>query len=321
MTTAPNTGLTFQNANSLRSDELYAELINYLDVWLNCSVLAVGQAAPTGTEVDGDRYIVGIGTGMFTGHDGELAIKFSGTWFFFAPPTAGVPIIKNLDDGYDWECIAGVWAQKTSSGVGAFEDLSDVDVTGLADGDMMVWNATAGKWVPAAPSGGGVSGSMALLDALYEPPIASLVPIMTGPSAPSGTAFGDATYAAPWNVFSAREGGGWVAYGLPNSMGYQFTTAQVVKSYAIAPWMVDTVSARWIRTWKLQGSNDGVTYTDVDSRNINGRSWAAGAYRYFSCASNSTAYLYYRLYITANNGDGFAGIHRLELYDVDITAL
>lgn len=119
MTTAPNTGLTFQNANSMRTDELYAELINYLDTWLNCSVLAVGQAAPIGTEVDGDRYIIGTGTGLFVGHNGKLAIKFSGTWFFFAPPTAGVPIVKNLDDGTDWENVGGVWAAKAGGAGGS----------------------------------------------------------------------------------------------------------------------------------------------------------------------------------------------------------
>jgi len=37
-----------------------------------------------------------------------------------------------------------------------YADLSDVDTTGIADGDMMVWDATAGEWVPAAvPAGGG----------------------------------------------------------------------------------------------------------------------------------------------------------------------
>lgn len=161
MTTAPNTGLTFQNANSLRTDELYAELINYLDAWLNCGVLAVGQAAPTGTEVDGDRYIIGTGTGPFVGHDGKLAIKFSGTWFFFAPPAAGIPIVKNLSDGTDWECVAGVWTEKASGGASAYDALSDVDTTGLADGDMMVWDAGTSMWRPIAPGAGGGASDLA----------------------------------------------------------------------------------------------------------------------------------------------------------------
>lgn len=37
----------------------------------------------------------------------------------------------------------------------AYSGLSDVDTSGIADGDMMVWDATAGEWGPAAVPGGG----------------------------------------------------------------------------------------------------------------------------------------------------------------------
>ena len=119
MSTEPNTGLTYQEPGSLQTDALQNELVNYLGVWLNCIVLAVGQAAPTGSEVEGDRYIVGTGTGVFAGHDDELAILRGSTWQFHAPPAAGVPIIKNLYDGTDWECAAGVWAEKAGGGGGS----------------------------------------------------------------------------------------------------------------------------------------------------------------------------------------------------------
>jgi hypothetical protein len=41
--------------------------------------------------------------------------------------------------------------------------LKDVDPTGLADGDTMVWDATAGKFEPGASSGGGSSVAAAKL--------------------------------------------------------------------------------------------------------------------------------------------------------------
>lgn len=118
MATEPNTGMTWQEANSLTTDALHNQVVDLLAVWLNCAVLAVGQAAPTGSEAEGDRYIVGTGTGVFSGHDDELAILRGSTWQFHAPPAAGVPIIKNLDDGTDWECVAGVWAEKAGGGGG-----------------------------------------------------------------------------------------------------------------------------------------------------------------------------------------------------------
>lgn len=118
MATEPNTGLTWQEANSLTTDALHNQLLDFVSVWVNCVVLNVGQAAPTGSEAEGDCYIVGTGTGVFAGHDDELAILRGGTWQFHAPPDAGVPIIKNLDDGTDWECVAGVWAEKAGGGGG-----------------------------------------------------------------------------------------------------------------------------------------------------------------------------------------------------------
>lgn len=118
MATEPKTGLTWQEANSLTTDALHNQLLDFVSVWVNCVVLNVGQAAPTGSEAEGDCYIVGTGTGVFAGHDDELAILRGGTWQFHAPPDAGVPIIKNLDDGTDWECVAGVWAEKAGGGGG-----------------------------------------------------------------------------------------------------------------------------------------------------------------------------------------------------------
>jgi hypothetical protein len=36
----------------------------------------------------------------------------------------------------------------------ALDDLSDVDLTGLADGDVLTYDSGSGLWVPSAPSGG-----------------------------------------------------------------------------------------------------------------------------------------------------------------------
>lgn len=150
MATEPKTGLTWQEANSLTTDALHNQLLDFVSVWVNCVVLNVGQAAPTGSEAEGDCYIVGTGTGPFAMHDDELAIRRGGTWQFHAPPAAGVPIIKNLDDGKDWECVAGVWAEKAGAGI----------PEAPIDGQEYV-RKNAG-WAVATGGGGG-GGGMALI--------------------------------------------------------------------------------------------------------------------------------------------------------------
>lgn len=117
MATEPNTGLTWQEPNSLTTDALHNQVIDFVSIWVNCRVLAVGQAAPTGTEVEGDRYIVGTGTGVFAGHDDELAILRGGTWQFHEAQE-GVTV-RNLADAEDWiNEGSGGWAVKAGGGGG-----------------------------------------------------------------------------------------------------------------------------------------------------------------------------------------------------------
>lgn len=172
MATEPNTGLTFQEAGSLTTDALHNQVVDLLAVWLNCVVLAVGQAAPTGSEDDGDRYVVGTGTGVFAGHDDELAILRGGTWQFHAPPDAGVPIIKNLDDGADWERIdSGGWQLKASySAVSSVNGMTGA-VTGVTAGRHEV-PITAAAISPS--STGGCAQLAIIASAANQPDIATL---------------------------------------------------------------------------------------------------------------------------------------------------
>lgn len=49
----------------------------------------------------------------------------------------------------------GTWA--VGSTVGALDDLSDVDTTGVSDGDVLTFDSGSGDWIAAAPTGGGGS--------------------------------------------------------------------------------------------------------------------------------------------------------------------
>jgi len=45
-----------------------------------------------------------------------------------------------------------------SGGASALSDLTDVDLTGLSDGDVLIYDATYGLWLPGTVSGGGGGG-------------------------------------------------------------------------------------------------------------------------------------------------------------------
>ena len=112
MANEPITGQPYQEAGSKQTDAVQNSTLNYFGAWVNCAVQSIGDTVPPGSPVNGQRFIVGASaTGAWATHDGEMAVYRDG-WQFHAPPAAGVPIIKNLDDGTDWECVAGVWAEK-----------------------------------------------------------------------------------------------------------------------------------------------------------------------------------------------------------------
>lgn len=74
-------------------------------------------------------------------------------------------------------------------------------------------------------------------------------------------------------------------------------------SYAVA---VNTQpeAARAPKNWTLEGSTDASSWTVLDTQ-TNQTSWGSGEIRSFTCgAPSATAFRYYRINITANNGDG-----------------
>jgi hypothetical protein len=148
---------------------------------------------------------------------------------------------------------------------------------------------------------------------------------MTSDTAPSGTSSASSTYSTlpAWGAFS----GDWLGWltngtglGSPQWVQYQFTSGKVVKSYAIIPWSSDSWPDRNLTEWHLDGSNDGSSWTTLDTRTRGVSTtrdpkwrWTIWEPKYFSCA-NSTSYTYYRLVITANGGNAYVGLQHFELY-------
>jgi len=123
-----------------------------------------------------------------------------------------------------------------------------------------------------------------------------------GTSSTEGAAMGfDINPGSKW--FNGNGGTtGWLAYDFGSG------NSQTIKRYAITS--ANDVPGRDPKNWQFQGSNDNSTWTTLDTQ-----SNQSFAYRYQTNSynlGNTTAYRYYRLNVTANNGDS-SGVQLSEL--------
>lgn len=137
---------------------------------------------------------------------------------------------------------------------------------------------------------------------------AALIPVPPINLAFSGTASDSGNSASfnSANAFDQNFGSRWFHVGTTGWLQYDFgaNSAQVIKRYTVVS-AVD-IPTRDPKNWEFQGSNNGTTWTTLDTQ-----ADYAFEYRTYLRAfdiSNTIAYRYYRLNITANNGDG-AHVH------------
>lgn len=99
---------------------------------------------------------------------------------------------------------------------------------------------------------------------------------------------------------------GWVQFEFLNDQAF------AINSYAITS--ANDAADRDPKAWTLSGSNDGMTWTVVDTRS--GESWVARFQRRTFKCTNTTAYRIYRLNVTQNNGStNLMGFSELELIE------
>jgi len=130
-------------------------------------------------------------------------------------------------------------------------------------------------------------------------------PIMTSNTTPSGVAFASSTNGAnlPWIAFN--QDGPSATYwqsGTNNTgiLGYQFTSGKIIKRYSIR---MNTLGVQtYPTTWTFQGSNDGTTYTTLET--VTGNVISIGSSYISGILANTTSYTYYRINITAVNTAG-----------------
>jgi hypothetical protein len=121
---------------------------------LKLSVLTQGRvlsklAALPGAPAANDTHILDETHGT---HPNEIVVYDNAAWVYIVPLVGWR--VYNAGAGYHEEFDGTSWSEVTS---GTLDGLSDVDTTGVADLDVLTYDAGTSSWVPAAPSGGGAT--------------------------------------------------------------------------------------------------------------------------------------------------------------------
>jgi hypothetical protein len=176
---------------------------------------------------------------------------------------------------------SGNWSILPKAGVaGATQlvDLTDVDLTGLADGDTLVWDAGSSLWVPGTPSGGG-GGS-----GLYSPDVPYAVP------STEDDEFNAGSLNAKWLTNTNAP---VTSFGVPNLMGIRPGHATQMSGLYQAVSDVD-------QTWRMKLF---IPPTLTSNMNVGFLLRDSGTYYvtfYHSCGT-STGYFHHDYWINTNS--------------------
>jgi hypothetical protein len=124
-------------------------------------------------------------------------------------------------------------------------------------------------------------------------------PAMTSNNTPSGTVFfsGFSGVNFPWNAFSQDGTATFWQSNTANTgtLGYQFPSGKVIKRYCVKA--ITSSSPSIPTAWTFQGSNDGTTYTTLET--VTAAGIPLGGNYTSGVLANTTSYTYYRINITA----------------------
>ena len=100
-------------------------------------------------------------------------------------------------------------------------------------------------------------------------------------------------------AFDQNTGTGWFYKGATGWLQYDLGHTERVESYTIRS--ASGLAARDPKDWQLQGSNDGSTWTTLDTQS--NQAFARRFELKTYVIADPGLYRYYRLEVTANNGD------------------
>lgn len=138
----------------------------------------------------------------------------------------------------------------------------------------------------------------------------NLIPAMTSDTLPSGIAdASDESQFPAWYAFTGVIFNPWVPAGSPPQwLRYQFPAAQTVAAYGVA---ADSFTGS---TFQFQGSNDGTTWTTLDTQTNNYS--VNGQFETQFPIATPQAFTQYRLLISATSGGAAPSVYLLTMYAV-----
>ena len=172
----------------------------------------------------------------------------------------------------------------------------------------------------SSPQRGAITYVNAAIDNTYAPTdLVNQVPAMTSATTPFGTTSSSSDQSAgnaSWNAFDRSYTTRWLANAITGWVRYDFGSgnSKVINFYTVS---AETDSAninRSPKTWTFEGSTDGTTWTTLDTQ-TNVPVWTATTEVRTYKTSNTTAYQYYRLNISVNQGaTNFVGTGEFGLF-------
>jgi hypothetical protein len=228
----------------------------------------------------------------FTGGTGGLVTTPSAPAAVFANGSSNTINVRWLPSfgatGYDL-------LRSTTSGSGYTVIASNLPAEKTSYTDAAVSAGSTYYYVARAKNSAGTSGNSQQYYASRLAPMANL--------AFGGTATDDKNSEASNNAggFDQNSGSLWFHQGTTGWLQYDFGAgnAQVVKRYTVNSTYF--IPARDPKDWQFLASNDGANWTTLDSQS--GQSFTVLHQQKAYDLSNTTSYRYYRLNVTANNGD------------------
>lgn len=167
MADTPNLVLPYLAANQSQKHVTVNEALRRLDALVQVTVQSAALAAPPGSPVEGQRWILPASpTGAWAGHAGQIAAWQDGAWAFYAPLDGWTAIDISTDTLLLYNAGTGIW---TGLNTGVFSDAvftlqDDIDPTKQARFQIAGFTAGAMR-VFTLPD---VSGTLAVLSGVAQ---------------------------------------------------------------------------------------------------------------------------------------------------------
>lgn len=211
-------------------------------------------------------------------------------------PAAPAMLLASPGDGavpLRWQASFGATSytvRRASSSDGQYSAVAS-SVTGSSYTDKSVTNGATYYYTVTASNSAGTSGSSPVDSAT---PVRPMVNVATG-----GTASDSRNTSGAMSAFDQNTGSGWFYRGTTGWLQYDLGHTERVQRYAITS--ASGLVPRDPKDWQFQGSNDGSTWTTLDTQS--NQAFAQRFELKTYAIANPSFYRYYRLNVTANNGD------------------